>query len=174
MSSKKDYQYNQRQAVNDFDIIKPILNKIGFSGEFYLVEGDNHPLAKSLDTLSGIDTWYFHKSKWCRGMASRIQRDGKDWSSFTVRRATEFYKRSNAIKNNFLYPYYTMQAYIVDGIVSSLAIAKTKDVISYITKYKVPVKQNSDDGNEFYIVFWDDMVKAGFNIKIYKSKDNDE
>jgi hypothetical protein len=107
-------------------------------------------------------------------MASRIQRDGKDWSSFTVRRATEFYKRSNAIKNNFLYPYYTMQAYIVDGIVSSLAIAKTKDVISYITKHKVPVKQNSDDGNEFYIVFWDDMVKAGFNIKIYKSKDNNE
>jgi hypothetical protein len=172
-----DYQKSQRKTVEDFhQYIEPVLRKkFRMYGEFFLVEGDNHPLAKYLDLYSGIDIWYINKDEsWCRGIASRIQRPtGNIFRSFTIRKRTkgqktEYQKRLDAIKNCYIYPYWTLQAYIVGDKLKIMGIAKTKDIINFIKDNKdVKTEENPDDGNSFYIVWWDDMLEKGYKVAIY-------
>lgn len=166
------------------DIIKPKLQNL-LKGSFLTVEGESSDIMKEiLDTLAGIDSWHIDKLRGIRGIASRIQEidtikypNSKPYNTFTIRnkrasgKSTEYEKRKYAIKNDYLYPFYTIQAYInlKDNSLMSCAIAKTKDIIEYIDKYKPIRRQTSiyQKGQaNFWIIKWDDFKNKNFKIYI--------
>lgn len=122
---------------------------------------------KDLDMLAGIDAWHINRKCGMQGIASRIQWGNKTWKSFTVRKRrtsgaeTEYAKRKRAIDTgNWLYPTLTVQAYITsrrDGELLSIGVAKTKDIFAAIDEGKCKIKKNRWDGNEFIVVFWEDV-----------------
>ena len=166
------------------NIVKPELKKI-LKGDLLLVEGESSDEMKSiLDKLAGIDSWHINKLKGIRGIGSRIQtiklskfKNAKPFNTFTIRKKrdsgsiTEFEKRKHAIKKDYLYPFYTIQAYVsdIDDSLLSCAIAKTKDIFEYIEKYN-PSKNHTGKEqkgqSEFIIVDWLDFKKAGYRICI--------
>jgi hypothetical protein len=124
-----------------------------------------------LDQLAGIDAWVLKAKTGMRGLASRVQWE-TSWNTFTIRRQrefgtkTEFEKRKEAIEKEWLYPYYTVQAYISrrgpTGEILSVACCKTKDLIEYISDgipkqdYKIREVKKNGSAN-FYVVKWDDF-----------------
>ena len=170
------YDNQQKQTANDFiKYVEPILkSKFNMTGEYLIVEGTiSNRLASYLDMLCGIDVWYINEAKdGVRGIASRIQH-GFDFKTFTIRAKTEYKKRANAIDNNYLYPYYTLQAYIKNDRLKLMALAKTKDVINMIYNKWCDFNFNSVDGNPFYIVKWEDMFKHDKNVVIYTADQSD-
>jgi hypothetical protein len=134
----------------------------------------NNEIAQYLDRVCGVDA--MQVTDWgIRGIACRVQVG--DYRSFTIRsnrvnsnKPTEFDKRLFAIKNRdegWMYPYFTVQAYATSktGKITSVGIARTRDVIHYIVTQKLqPIKPQNE--NEFYIVNWDLMQKAGYDVKV--------
>lgn len=163
------------EANDNFEkLIKPELinifkNKIEITS-LEVLSNDNE-IAKMFDVYCGIDAVYkdFHG---IRGIASRIQK-GKAWDTFTIRHEresgakTEYEKRKYAIENNYFYPYLTLQAYVNDGKLLSMALAKTTDIFDMIEK-GFSEKQRTGNGQigqaTFYVVRWLDMVEQGYKI----------
>ena len=123
------------------------------------VEG-NGKLAEQLDMISGID--YLVKTEnGLRGLASRMQ-ISKCWETFTIRLSknniskTEYEKRKQSIQNDFIYPYYTLQAYFGENSVD-YAICKTKGLYELIERYPKRTKQRSTSNANFIVVQWDDL-----------------
>ncbi len=126
---------------------------------------DNEAM-RVLDRQAGIDFWAVDDDG-VRGVASRIQY-GRMYPTFTVRyrrrngATTEFAKRVKAIEEGYLYPYYTMQAYIIQNELVGIGVVKTESLYQYILNGR----SNKDymhfvghDGNEFLIVHWSDLPK---------------
>jgi hypothetical protein len=125
-------------------LVKPALAK----GDHHIYSVEAHTdsgLCKALDQMAGIDAWMSNR-KGMRGIASRIQtvQDGREpFRSFTIRRAresgaaTEYEKRKFAIENNYVYPYFTLQAYVDESETRLLAlgICKTHELLCYVSEY---------------------------------------
>lgn len=147
-----------KQTIYDFEYIRPQLQKI-MGGRIISVEGTGE-LAQVLDMRCGID-YLLVTSEGVRGIASRVQR-GHCWRTFTVRAAktngatTEYEKRSVAILNEYIYPYWTVQAYVNDGV-AIVGFVRTYDLYKYIWEHDV--KTRHTDNARFYVVDWD-SVKA--------------
>jgi hypothetical protein len=170
-------------SVFDFQrLVKPKIAELNFMrGEIISIEIVTDVkfkyLANKFDQLSGIDAWQIVEPEGIKGIASRIQWGLKPWNTFTIRyqrctgRETEYNKRKKAMDSgDWLYPFYTIQAYIETrriGKLISLAIAKTKDIFAMIEKKQCYEKPNSDDGNIFKIVSWSAMKLQNYDIKIY-------
>lgn len=149
-----------------------------FKGDFEVVEGvTKYEMAKTLDQLAGIDFWYFNCQHGVRGVANRIQFTNKNWRTFTVRKSrsskakTEYEKRSEAIKNEWLYPILTIQGYFDEqkNIVLGFAVAKTADILWMIDNGFCYIKRTGVDqvGQAvFYVVKWDEMIDKNKSIII--------
>jgi len=144
--------------------------------KFEVVEGVTvDDIAKQLDMLSGIDAWSIAPVG-MRGVALRIQTGQKNWHTFTIRKSrqsgakTEFEKRKYAIENGYLYPFYTVQAYVTnDNKLLAYAVARTQDIISAIEKGVCYVNKTgaAQIGQaEFYVVDWHKFKDAGYKIII--------
>lgn len=143
-----------------------------------MVEGvTKYKMAKTLDQLAGIDLWYFN-SLGVRGIANRIQFGDKNWKTFTIRKnreskaKTEYEKRSNAIKKEWLYPVLTIQGYFNEQTnkILGFAIAKTKDVLWMIDNGHCTTRKTgkSQIGQaEFYVVKWEEMRCRNLDIYVW-------
>ena len=170
------YDNQQKRTATDFiKYVEPILkDKFNMRGEYLIVEGTiSNKLASYLDMLCGIDVWYINETKnGIRGIASRIQHNF-NYRTFTIRAKTEYIKRAYAIDKNYIYPYYTLQAYIKNDKLLLMALAKTEDIINMCFNKWCDFNFNSIDGNPFYIVNWDDMLKHDKNVVIYTADQSD-
>jgi hypothetical protein len=166
-----------RSMIQFKEILQDELQQL-LKGEFEVVEGITiEHFAKLLDTLSGIDAWHIDKMKGIRGIALRIQTSDINYHTFTIRKKrnsgtkTEYEKRKYAIENGFLYPYFTVQAYVdKNNRLKAYAIAKTEDIITMIDLgfYKCNKTGKSQIGqSEFFIVDWKDMKEKNFKIYIH-------
>lgn len=136
----RDWKDKLRESARDFlEVVWPQIRNWFGNGELIPVEAvTESEMAKCLDRNAGIDAWYIETENGIRGIASRVQW-GKDWKTFTVRiktvfgSRTEYQKLSNAIKNDWLYPYWFVQAYLTESKkLLNVARCKTKDLIEYI------------------------------------------
>jgi len=170
-----DFNDAIKKAVNHFDLCKPVIEKM-LGCEIINIENSNNEHDKIIDMKAGIDAWVCYDSH-VRGLASRIQ-IGKSYETFTIRceresgALTEYTKRLNAIFYGHLYPHYTMQAYINNDELVSLAICHTKDLFLKIISGKC--SQNRTGGDQigqafFYVVDWLDF--DGGDIRIYTKSD---
>lgn len=147
-----------------------------------MVEGNaqNH-IAYELDVYAGIDA-YQRTAFGLRGITSRVQW-GKDYHTFTVRierpngARTEYGKRITSLQQDnegFLYPFWTIQAYIdrPGGTLLSAGLAKTRELYHSIEQRKAsghPCEERpaGKGGERFLVVRWEDYRRAGHYLFVY-------
>ena len=155
----------------------PIIKKIVGGGDLMIMEGrPDQELASKLDMLSGIDGW--HICNGMRGIASRVQKGDRSWNSFTIRMSrdsgasTEYEKRKAAINDNtgWIYPHLTVQAYAKteSGPILSVGVAKTIDIIDYITHGHHELRQTTNA--KFAVCFWENMRDQEYRVWQYSNQ----
>jgi len=176
-----------RKSAYDFkNIVWPKINQWVGSGKLIPVENvTEYEMAKLLDQTSGIDAWYVENNVGIRGIASRVQwrcnaKNPKmfPYETFTVRQQkynripTEFRKLTNAIENDWLYPYWFVHAYMTEprGKLMSVSCVKTKDLIKFITNNPelCPIRDNYVDA-WFYAAKWDD-IREKYDLNTFSEK----
>jgi len=141
------------------------------SGEIISIEETKNKILIMFDQYSGID--YIRKNNTgLQGIASRVQ-FGNNWDTFTVRvkrhsgSKTEYEKRLEQIEKEYIYPYFTLQAYFdnrKDLNLLSICVIKTTDLYNEIKNNKKVKTRISD--NIFKYINWSDIDKS--LIKTYK------
>lgn len=123
---------------------------------------------KEIDMYSGVDAVRFKESLGFQFIASRIQtiKDGfKPYNTFTIRferdnNETEFSKRIMQIKNDYIYPTLTIQAYVnEDDFLLSMGVVKTKDMYLYAENNldKLKKVKNIDNSSSFIIITFNEL-----------------
>lgn len=145
-----------QKSIENFATIRTRLEEI-MGGQIINVEGAGD-LARVLDMQCGFD-YLLINGEGVRGIASRVQ-VGHCWNTFTVRARkvngarTEYEKRSVALTNDYIYPYWTLQAYMTDNV-ATVGIVKTRDLYKYIWEHDVQTKYT--DNAKFYVVDWSEL-----------------
>ena len=149
------------------DKVWPVIRKRCGGGEIKPVEIMPDIISRDLDMLCGIDVWHTVPGAGARGIASRVQRGGRNWGSFTIRykRAsgakTEYEKRLEAIKTGqYIYPYLTCQAYFDKDKLIGGGFAKTIDIFNAID-----LTNTNKSDNEFLIIPFKNVV----GVKVFCS-----
>lgn len=171
-----DFNTALSKSANMFKTLcVPLLTPLLPDTEFISIEEHTSSYSqKILDMLAGIDVWVIHKNpSGVRGLASRIQY-GKNWQTFTVRKqresgaSTEYEKRKHAMSNDYIYPYFTLQAYIKDDEIEGMAICFTHALYKIIEQGLCETRKTGDSqiGQAiFYVVHWDTFEPD--DIRIY-------
>jgi len=101
------------------DIVWPSIAADLGGGDLVPVESvASAAFAKDLDVLAGVDAWQVVKLSGMRPLASRVQAGWGRINTFTIRYSlrsgarTEIDKRIDAIRDGFLFPAITVQAYL--------------------------------------------------------------
>ena len=170
-SVQHDLSWSSRAFVEQ---VWPIV-KQWVGGEVSLVESVRADgFVRDLDTLAGIDAWHIVRAReQMRGIASRVQRVDRPYATFTVRMSrdsgavTEFEKRVAAIKDGWLYPHLTTQAYIAnaDGRLLSVGMARTRDVLAMIQQSSPGVCVRRTVNAAFYVVPWGTLRDANLPFR---------
>jgi len=147
---------------------KVFKNKI----EIQTTEYKDEIIFKWLDQLSGIDYIAKRQDNQLITIACRIQWD-VNYQTFTIRfkrvtgTKTEFDKRIEAIENDYLYPTFTMQAYLNKNPLKLLdcALIKTDILYRFIKRHlndKNLIFENiaNKEGNKFKYVKWDSLKNS--------------
>jgi hypothetical protein len=162
-------------SMEMFDrLIRPVLPRL-IRGECVRVEGRGEEIAQMLDKQIGIDALIVREDV-TFALASRVQIDTGVWDTFTIRcerqsgHITELEKLKNAIKSEAMRPHLTMQAYVTNGELQSVAMSRTIDIIDYIEKNKCTERTTWDKygWQKFKVVPWRRMYEQGYPIAIVK------
>lgn len=152
------FEQDLKETQKNFNLIRADVEQV-LKSNILDVEGQGN-LELMLDRYAGID--YIAMSKYgLRGVASRIQK-GKSWRTFTIRESkasgnkTEKEKRQFAIDKDFIYPYYTIQAYVEQDKIE-YAICRTKELYKFIDDNPQKIRRNKTTNAIFVIVNWRDI-----------------
>lgn len=158
-----------KDSAHIFNLTIPIIEQ-QLNGKIITIEQSNDYMAQLLDTKCGVDGLLIH-AKGVYGIAHRVGYN-KDWSTFTIR-----VKDSSGAKTEIdhlistgIRPYYHVQSYVKGDVILSMAIAKTDDIVDYISRYSPTVKVNPVSKDEFTIIKWSDFEQAGYKIKILRGE----
>ena len=141
-------------------------------GRFILVEGSDNNIAKALDLIGGIDLLHL-KNLSLRGVGSRIQFGETCWETFTIRKdresgeKTEYDKRKQAIEKGWIYPQYTLQAYVTDYALLGFAFAKTEHIFKMIEYGACDIRETNSNRigqSSFYVIKWRTMRETDCDI----------
>lgn len=182
MSGRDEVKASLWEAAFDFRrVVVPMLYEWLPRGDYIPVEGGDDPALAVIDQVAGIDGWFVSGSAKLQGIAHRVQYADEPWESFTIRARlpsggpTELEKRLEALRNaeeHFVVPMYTVQAYVEKKRVGRLLMAlmvKTHDLFEFIIENPELVQRriNPEDGTEFLVVWAQDLVKAGYEVRIW-------
>ena len=155
-------------------LIQPVLEGV-LRGDYIPVEGSPEEIAQLLDKRIGIDAM-IDRGNTIYGLGSRIQIDSGVWNTFTIRcdresgHITELEKLRKAIKCDSMRPQITMQAYVENDELKTLALARTADIIRYMDDHDgdCPERFSRDKKGwaKFKVVYWDKMKAAGYGVKV--------
>jgi hypothetical protein len=157
-----NWNLDLKYSIKAMEKIKlSILPKL-INGDIISIEESDNSVLLLFDKYSGID--YLRKDNLgLQGIASRVQ-FGHPWNSFTIRTKrhtgskTEYEKRIEQIKNGYIYPYFTLQAYFDNTTnlnLLSICIIRTIDLY-FELENNSKIKEKTSD-NEFKILFWNDI-----------------
>jgi len=176
-NSQKEVNKDITNSAKAFNKIKDSIIPLLISGKIIPVEAQDSDLKKLLDIEAGID--YFRKDKHgLQGIAWRAQFE-YTCNTFTIRteresgNKTELEKRLYAIKNDYIYPEFTIQAYfdnIIDCNLYSIAIIKTVDLFKFYTEHSIMFgvgRSNAD----FIFIWWGHL--KDLQIKVYKESEKE-
>ena len=154
------------KSIGDFELIRPSLQDV-LGAKVVPVEGQGE-LAQILDMRCGID-YLAINSEGVRGIAARTQ-EGKVWRTFTIRYGkdngakTEYEKRMMGIRCGYLYPYWTVQAYL--GPREAICgVVRTQNLYSYASTHEVALKRTTNA--QFMVVPWDEVGTTVFRVEFW-------
>lgn len=129
-------------------------------------------MLRALDNYAGIDYLILRENiQRVIGLASRIQRTGLNYQTFTLRQArdngtpTEYEKRIKAIASDSLFPTLTLQAYLTtDGEqLLQMGLANTVDIFDFVRRNPSNeikhTNENQHGQASFIAVKWDDLKR---------------
>jgi hypothetical protein len=166
------------------DVIWPLVGPLVGGGRLVPVETvTSAGFTKELDLLAGVDAWQIIDDRGMRGLASRVQFDDRDWSTFTIRkrlpsgRETEWHKRLrwyNDRDRGWLGPHLTCQAYTrraTEGLEPiSAAIVRTRDIVGAIQLGHSYERTNRADRNVMACIDWAELERIGAEIRIWRAE----
>lgn len=171
---------DMRKSMDVIDKAEPIIREMLNGGKIIRIEGSDEEICRFLDTKCGTDYFqYYSSSDLTVGVASRVQY-GRNWRTFTVRKSresgslTEYEKRKYAMIHGGIYPFLTMQMYVVNGEINGIGIVKTQDLFDYIENGHAHVRRTGIDKvgqADFYFCPWDDIKQKGYWLKEYAVKE---
>lgn len=176
--TKRTYTLDQARTSRAFaEIAWPAIAARLGGGELLVVEDDPHPIMRALDIQAGIDAIQVLPSGQLRGLATRVQvipEGSKPYDTFSVRlerdsgTETEYVKRLNAMRNNYLRPSLVVHGYIRswDGPVLSVAAARMLDVWRMVHEGRFMKKRTTNA--TFAAVDWQKMQRLGYKVKIVR------
>lgn len=156
--------------------IQDVLEAEIFSLEEYT---KTNKICRILDFSAGIDYLVVDNDGNVRGLASRIQPSDRNWRTFTVRNKresgldTELVKRQRALEEDYLYPYWVLQAYVGQSVnehgekLLGFAITKTADLLQMVGRGLCMKKHTGADQYgqaDFYVCRWDDVKNNGYYL----------
>jgi hypothetical protein len=150
------------------EVVWPIIGRHIGGGYLSSAETSKWELPQNLDKHTGLDVFQVCNDKY-RTIASRIGY-GKDYRSFTIRLRTktgsdetEYQKRCAAIDGDWMFPAFTLQAYVDDDLrFLSCAVIKTVELYAYLRSkplYKHVILPVSGGNTQFIVARWDDIQK---------------
>lgn len=164
MKSYKSWIKDKENSIAAIDKNKyHIIDALG-GGEIHSIEKENNKILQLLDRDCGIDLIWVRGKK-ARWIASRVQWGIRHFDTFTIRykrksgTKTEYEKRLESIKEEFIYPQLTMQMYCnneIENKFESMAIIKTRDLYS-LPIIKPDLFHESKSNNFFKYIHWDDI-----------------
>lgn len=164
-----------QQAPDLFEDDKLIINP---------VEGSEDEICRMLDKDCGIDYFISNEEgnktasfSW-RAVNSTVERCRNEgvYNAFSLRKKRnndqskakncEIEKRLYAIKNNLVYPLYTVEAYFINNRILSVALAKTKDVFDAYLNLPIRYCNPTEKDKEvfFWDISWEIMKNNGYTI----------
>lgn len=166
-----------RSARDFVEIVWPVIAPVCGGGRLEPVElQHDHRFARDLDVLAGVDAWQVSDGRGIRGIASRVQY-GSAWPSFTIRAArtsgaeTELAKRLAALNEDdagWLLPGLSAHAYLEaeGGPLLVAYVCETRPLYRYLRDGGRRTRRtNPADGNEFLVVWIDDLRTAGVEVR---------
>lgn len=152
------------------DHVWPVISPAIGGGELVPVETVTESgFARDLDTLAGVDAWQVSRPDGMRPIASRVQQSEltmggyRPWNTFTIRYTrpsgslTEFHKRLTSIRDGFLHPHLTVQAYL-DTFASARLLSVA--VVDTASLYAVAASWVEQHGDEPDLWKWRDGCKV--------------
>lgn len=179
------YEFNNNRSIKGFEEkVLPLLKKIDISFKdcIYLrMEKRKDVNMKKADTKYGIDYLLILHNGNKIGISQRIQWD-HDYRSFTIRAnthtgwKTELHKRYQEYENNNFKIDYIIQSYIINNRVISIGMIRPKNLYDFHKKYPKEVKRykNSQDYNEFDVIYWHSLKKHKYPLRLYDIKNDKE
>lgn len=166
-SFEADFKKSENAFLN---IVWPKLKELWFSD--YELEATN----RLFDVHGGIDC-VLRNGNGLLTLATRNQWSIKSWDSFTIRSErhtgaiTEFQKRLRNISSNSLYPKFTCQAYIQNntGLLLSIGLILTGTLFEAASQLPPITRTNSEDNNKFRVIWWSDLIREGYDVRIWKN-----
>ena len=171
MNEIRDYKSDLQQSVEFFNskIWTKISDYLG-GGRIIAAETCSCELCQLMDRNSGIDYLQYLPDCGTRLLASRVQWDGINWQSFTIRCSresgalTEYAKRKRDIKNGYIYPQYTIQGFVkYPDEVLSVAAIKTIDLFDFVEKASY-IERRTTGNASFLCVWWSNLEDAGYEL----------
>src|SRR5579859_8047998 len=146
---REEVEHDLNESASDFvHVVWPQVAPLCGGGVLYPVEAARHlGWMVALDNCSGIDAFQMLPSGiMLRGIASRIQY-GRYYPTFTLRykrssgAVTEFEKRLYAIRHvaqGYIYPHWTIQAYLSkpNGQLLAVAVTETSSLYLYAERFR--------------------------------------
>ena len=170
LKKKRPWIIDKEWALKIFkEIVFPMMLKEEWIPVGTIIYKDESELGE-LDKSAGIDCLLKTPDNNIISLAIRIQDSDENlYDSFTVRaeritgKRTEFLKRTEAIKKNYLYPIKVLQAYVSKKTnrFNSMFMMNQKDLIEYILEgivgfdYAVKI---APGGNKFFVSFFDQSL----------------
>lgn len=160
---------NAALSAKAFRQIIPLAEQT-LNGKIISIEQNDDQITKLLDTKCGVDGLLIH-AKGVYGIAHRVGYDVA-WNTFTIRVKDSSGAKTEIdhLNSNGIKPYYHIQSYIKGDVLLSMAIARTIDIVDYISRYSPPIKIASKSGDQFTIIKWSDFAQAGYKIKIIRGE----
>ena len=151
------FKQDAARSIRAFQkFVAPALRRFG-ARKILPTEYHQDGLARTLDLIAGVDGLIVDRDNLVFGYASRVQFDGKNYESFTIRRSrpngtkTEFEKLTNPMT---IKPAYHVQTFVDENESRAVvAIAETWRLIKYTLEH--PNQWRTANGGEtFYFVPW--------------------
>ena len=173
-----DFQTDSKNSQSRFSrFVEPALRAFGFSNVVSAEKQDSQ-LKRLLD-FAGVDALATSKDGATMTLASRIIQKKKkpncgDYDCFSLRNSrstgyrTEFEKLKRAIEKNSLRPMWHCQTFIDETLnLATVGIVRTRDLVNYTATHKTKTK-TTNDGANFKLVKWRDLIRAGVKVTTIK------
>ena len=165
MDRQQDFMEKSTKSAKVFADIMPILENY-FGGKILSTENQTSAVERLLDCDCGIDG-IVKTDGAIFGIAHRVKYN--NYTDFTIRLYNDIGKTSEIdhMRQSGFKPRYHVQTVCIDGTPTTIAIARTTDLVRAID-IELYTTKLCYNGAKFAVLDWNDLINNGINVDIIK------